>query len=110
MSNYYTLADGLNKAVFTERSNVTNYPYGYYEVPLNALSDSPIINMNVAGYRPYEKKTIENFNKIVATPELKINYPSSLLLPEEYPVTYPCTTIFPQNAHFKKTREIHIAP
>ena len=110
MSNYYTLSEGLNKATFTERTNVTNYPYGYYTNPLNPLSDTPIINMNIAGYRPYEKKTIDRFDKTPATPELKINYPKSLLLPEDYGITYPCTTIFPKNTYYQKTREVHQCP
>ena len=110
MSNYYTLNQGLNNTNYTERKFVDGFPHPYHTNVLNALSDMPIISENIAGYRPYKKELINVPIPVIKQEELKINYPHEMLLPIDYPITYPCTTIFPKHTEYIKTKAVNIAP
>ena len=105
--SYYTLRESYTAGSFKD-VNVRD-TYNYYDWnKTDPLSDKSYIRANIAGYYPakYETYTMPTAKPV----EPKMIVPHAQFMPSDYPFTYPCTTIFPKNTEYTKSKSIVTQP
>jgi hypothetical protein len=105
--SYYTLKESFTDGSFKDRVPIDHYPF-YDAYKNNPISDDSIIRANIAGYQPY-KRSMQQITPVKQV-EVKAIYPSVLLLPQDYPITYPCSTIRSKASGLVKPNIINVPP
>ncbi len=110
MSNYYTLRESYTDGSFKDVSSREVYQFTDF-FKAEPLSDNNYIRANLAGFHKakYEKFTLPE-SMTQKTPEYKMVIPHAQFLPADYPITYPCTTVYPKNTEYTKTKSIVLQP
>jgi len=108
MSTYVTLKESFTTSQFKDVYSKDEYPF-HNRWRNDPLSDYSLIRSNVAGYYPYNKTMIEGPTTLKEEIP-KVIYPNILLLPDDYPITTPCSTIFPKSAYLAKSKTVNTPP
>lgn len=104
MSQYYTLKESFTDGSFKDVSSMEVYQFTDY-FKREPLSEKVYIRANLAGFHN-NKYEIHNDTITQKTPEYKMIVPHATFLPQDYPMTYPCTTVYPKNTEYNKTKAI----
>jgi hypothetical protein len=98
---YYTLKESYTPNGFKDESIRSTYDFSD-RWKVDPLSDKVYINANIAGYKPakYEHFVLPQ----PKTVEQKMIIPHAQFMPQDYPFMYPCTTIYPKNTEYTKTK------
>ena len=105
--SYYTLKESFTDGSFKDRYPIDEYPV-YDKYRNNPIQDQSFIRANIAGYQPYKSKIVNIVNPKPV--EIKAIYPMELILPQDYPFTYPCSTIRPKASGLVKPNIINTPP
>lgn len=108
MSQYYTLKESFTDGTFKDVSSREVYSFTDY-FKREPLSDKVYIRANLAGFHK-AKYDIHNDTITKKTPKYEMVVPHASFLPQDYPVTYPCTTVFPKNTEYTKTKSVVLQP
>jgi len=106
--SYYTLRESFTSGTFRDETKRELYNFTDYS-KVDPLSSQPIIRANLAGYHKTLYDTVIDDHKKKEV-EYKMVVPHASFFPQDYPVTYPCTTIYPKNTEYTKTKSVNIAP
>ena len=102
--NHYTLKGAYTTYAFEDVRTRSTYDFSD-RWNANPLSDKAYINANLAGFKKakYEQYTVPDKKK-VEVPEFIVSH--STFLPKDYPITYPCSTVYPTNSSYKTNKFI----
>ena len=108
--SYYTLRESYTEGSFKDVASREVYQFTDW-FKAEPLSDKNYIRANLAGFHnaKYETYTLPESIK-QKTPEYKMIVPHAQFLPSDYPMTYPCTTVYPKNTEYTKTKSIVLQP
>lgn len=104
---YYTLKESYTPDGFKDESIRSTYDFSD-RWKADPLSDKVYINANIAGYKPakYEHFSLPQIKPI----KQEMIVPHAQFMPQDYPFTYPCTTIYPKNSDYTKTKSVVTQP
>jgi hypothetical protein len=110
MSNYYTLNESYTQGSFKDVASREVYQFTEW-FKTDPISDKNYIRANLAGFHnaKYQNYILPETIK-EKTPEYKMVVPHAQFLPQDYPITYPCTTVYPKNTEYVKTKSIVLQP
>ena len=102
--NHYTLRGAYTTYAFDDVKYRSTYDFSD-RWNANPLSDKPYINANIAGFKQakYEQYIVPDRKK-VEVPEFIVAH--STFLAKDYPITYPCSTVYPTSSAYKVNKFI----
>jgi hypothetical protein len=104
---YYTLKESYTPNGFKDESTRSTYDFAD-RWRADPLSDKTYISSNIAGFKKakYEHFVLPHDKPV----KQEMIVPHAQFMPQDYPFTYPCNTIYPKNSDYTKSRQIVTQP